>query len=214
MQFRKMSRVAAAAAALLLLTPLPAIAQEGAGISSPSYDFLKAVKDADIGKVNQLINSGPTMVNTRDLSTGETALHIVTRRRDTPWMRYLLERGADPNQRDKDGMTALIIAADQRFVDGARLLIAGRANVNVANRNGETPLIRAVQLRDQSMVRVLIDNGANPDLTDSLAGYSARDYAERDTRAGTIQQILRDAGKPGATPPPAPPAAAPPPPKP
>lgn len=189
---------------------MAATAQEGAGISSPAYDFLKAVKDADIGKVSQLINSGPTMVNTRDLSSGETALHIVTRRRDAPWMRYLLERGADPNLRDKEGVAPLIIAADQRFVDGARLLLAARANVNVANRNGETALIRAVQLRDQSMVRVLIDNGADPNQTDSLAGYSARDYAERDNRGGAIQQLLRDAGKPAAPKP----AAAPPPPPP
>lgn len=195
MPHRKMPRLAAA---LMLLAAPPALAQ---GVNfSQTYNFLKAVKDRDFNKTVEAMNAGPTVINGREDSTGETALHIVTRGRDLPWMNFLLQNGIDPNARDKAGGTPLMTAADQRFLDGAKVLIARGAKVNVANRNGETPLIRAVQLKDSQMVRLLMDNGADPDAQDSLAGYSARDYAERDGRGSQIAQILRAAKKPGAAP--------------
>ena len=47
---------------------------------------------------------------------------------------------------------------------------------------GETALIVAVQQRQPRCVKLLLRSGANPDKTDHAAGYSARDYAKRDTR--------------------------------
>jgi ankyrin repeat protein len=57
---------------------------------------------------------------------------------------------------------------------------------------GETPLIIAVQQRDLQIVRQLLDAGANPDRSDAAAGYSARDYAVRDTRARDILKLIED----------------------
>ena len=51
---------------------------------------------------------------------------------------------------------------------------------------GETPLIVAVQQRQPPIVKLLLAAGADPDKTDSAAGYSARDYAKRDSRAREI----------------------------
>ena len=62
------------------------------------------------------------------------------------------------------------------------------AKVDAANRMGETPLIVAVQQRQLDAVKLLLAKGANPDKTDTAAGYSARDYAKRDTRN---REILR-----------------------
>jgi len=39
-------------------------------------------------------------------------------------------------------------------------------------------------------VRLLVANGANPDKRDSLAGMSARDYAERDARIPGMMEAL------------------------
>jgi hypothetical protein len=41
-----------------------------------------------------------------------------------------------------------------------------------------------------SMVRALLDKGANPKRTDSVAGYSAIDYARRDSRSAAILKLL------------------------
>jgi ankyrin repeat protein len=56
-------------------------------------------------------------------------------------------------------------------------------------------LIVAVQGRHVAMVKVLLELGANPDEADSAAGYSARDYAKRDTRSREILKMI-EAKKP------------------
>ena len=184
------------AAFALTAMPVPAHAQ-----FSDSYTFLKAVRDKDVSKAKSIVSqAGSTTINTRDRETGDTALHIVTKRRDVPWINFLLIEGADVNARDREGNSALILAAGQGFTDGVRTLLARRANVNAVNNQGETALIKAVQLRDIATARVLLDNGANPDITDNVAGLSARDYAERDRRAGAIKRLIDEAktGKPAA----------------
>jgi ankyrin repeat protein len=57
---------------------------------------------------------------------------------------------------------------------------------------GETALIIAVQQRDLPGVRLLLKHGANPDKTDAAAGYSARDYAQRDPRAREILSLINE----------------------
>ena len=182
----------AAALALALLTPMAAQAQ-----FSDSYNFLKAVKDADGQKVTDLIQKpGSTVINSRDVTTGETALHLVINRRDATWIAFLLAKGANPNLTDTNGNTPLMDAVQARFDEGVRLLIANGAQVDKANGSGETPLIRAVQLRDVAMVRLLVSKGANSDRRDSIAGMSARDYAERESRTPGLVEAL-SAGKLG-----------------
>lgn len=178
------------------LAPVPAQAQQ----FSDSYNFLKAVRDRDGTKATEIISKpGSTIINARDRSSGQTALHIVVERRDTSWMGFLLGKGANPNVTDSQGATPLMLATRLRFVDGAQLLLDNGAQVDQANDGGETPLIRAVQLRDLPLIRLLISKGANPNKADTLAGMSARDYAERDGRSQAILQIL-DEAKTGKTP--------------
>lgn len=158
---------------------------------SDAYNFLKAVRERDGAKVTDIISKpGSVLIDTRDLSNGETALHIVTRERDGTWMRFLLARGAKTDVRDARGNTPLLIAAQLSFLEGAQLLVGRRAAVDMANSAGETPLIRAVQNRDAPMVQFLMQSGANPNKADTSAGLSARDYAIRDRRSAAILKIL------------------------
>lgn len=180
---------------MALLVPVPAQAQ-----FSDSYNFLKAVKDKDGQKVTDLIQKpGSTVINSRDVTSGENALHIVIARRDPSWLAFLLAKGANPNLTDNDGNTPLMNAVQGRFEEGVRTLLSYKAQVDKANGSGETPLIRAVQLRDIGLVRILVAQGANPDKRDSIAGMSARDYAQRDNRTPGLSDAL-DAAKPAAKP--------------
>lgn len=169
-----------------LLVPGIALAQ-----FSDSYNFLKAVRERDGAKATDLISKpGSVIIDTRDQTTGETALHIVTRARDINWMRFLLARQAKADGRDRDGNTPLMIAAQIGFVEGAQLLLGRGGAVDTSNSAGETPLIRAVQNRDGPMVQLLMQNGANPNKVDSSAGLSARDYASRDRRSAAVLKII------------------------
>ena len=165
---------------------------------SDSYNFLKAVDDRDGEEASKYLNRpGTVIVNTRDSTSGRGALHIVVERKDPTWLGFLLQKGANPNIQDKEGLTPLMLATQLRFVDGVRVLLLKGADVDDTNKQGETALIRAVQLRDAELVRLLLANGANPDRTDTLAGLSARDYAKRDRRAaGILAEIEKaDANK-------------------
>ena len=144
---------------------------------SEGYEFLKAVKDRDGNKVSSALDKpGSTVVNARDISTGEGALHIVVARRDPTWLRFLLGKGANPNLADKNGVTGLQLAASLGWTDGVEILAGKGAGVDIANSAGETPLIAAVHQRDTEMVRALLKAGANPDRSDN-SGRTARDYA-------------------------------------
>jgi ankyrin repeat protein len=186
--------VAAFAAFCALAAPITAHAQ-----FSDGYNFLKAVKDRDGNKATELMSKpGSTIVNTRDVSSGETALHIVVQRRDNTWLGFLLAKGANPNATDNRGETPLLEAVQLRFVDGVSTLLTYGASVDKPNDNGETALIRAVQMRDLGIVRMLVAQGANPDKRDAIAGMSARDYAERDGRTPGLIDALK-AAKPSTS---------------
>lgn len=188
--------VAVAFAVAIALTTVPAAAQ-----FSDAYNFIKAVRDLDVDKARKLLDApGATVVNTRDPATGEAPIHIVIRRRDVPWLGFLLQANADINARDRDGATPLLLASTARFTEGVRILIAVRARIDLKNNSGETPLIKAVQGRDADTVKLLLDAGANPDLTDSAAGLSARQYAAQDKRGGPIAKLLADARPRAAAP--------------
>lgn len=184
-----------AAALLLTVAAAPAAAQ----FQSKGYKFLQAVKDGKGQEVVDMLDTpGSTIINTKDQTSGEGALHIVVKRGDQVYLRYLLSRGADPNLRDGRGNTPLLLAVQFGQTDLIEALVEGKANPNLGNSGGETPLIRAVQRRDPAMVRVLLAAKANPDQTDSIAGMSARDYAHADDRSPVIAKMIDDVPK-GAT---------------
>lgn len=183
------------AAALTLAAPSPAQFQ------SEGYKFLDAVRGGKNDDVIQMVEKpGSRIVDTRDRTNGEGALHIVVRRSDSAYLTYLLAHGADPNLRDDKGVAPLLLAVELGQEGMIQPLLAAHANPNLGNSGGETPLIRAVQRRDAQMVRELVAGGANPDQRDVIAGLSARDYAQRDQRSPVLAKLLDEApAKPKAS---------------
>ena len=178
--------------AALVLAAAPAAAQQ----QSQSYKFLEAVRKADGNTVTSMLDQpGQTIINTRDVSSGDGALHIVARRGDATYLRFLLARGADVNMRDRQGNTPMMIAVETGNPELVDILAKARANANLGNGGGETPLIRAVQRRDLALVRAVLAAGGNPDQTDNVAGLSARDYATTDARAGAIAKLIDETPK-------------------
>ena len=179
-------------ASLAALSAAPLAAQQ----QSESYKFLQAVKDAKGNEVIDMLDRpGSNLVNSREVTTGEGALHITVKRGDDKYVRYLLQKGADPNLRDRQGNTPLLLAVQLGQRDLIPVLIAGKANPNLGNQSGVTPLIAAVQSRSIDMVRVLLAAKADPDQKDVMAGLSARDYADKDSRSGAIAKLFADTPK-------------------
>lgn len=188
-------RIASTLAALMLAIVALGVAinPAAAQFQSDGYKFLKAVEDRDGQVATDMLNEpGTQVVNTRDITSGETGLHIVAKRRDALWVGFLLQRGADPNIRDKNGVTPLQISVRLGHVEGAEALIKGGAQINVADSQGETPLIAAVHQRDVAMVRKLLAEGADPDRNDN-SGRSARDYLALMTGATLLEREFAEA---------------------
>ena len=182
-----MMRITGLVVAAALLAATPAAAQ-----FSDSYNFLKAVKDRGGGEATELLDKpGTTIVNSRDGDTGESALHIVTRRGDLAWIGFLLGKGANINAKDREGNTPLIIATIARWSEGIALFAKLKADINTQNRLGETALLKAVQGRDSYNAKALLEAGANPDINDS-SGVSARSAANDDPRAASIAKMFKD----------------------
>lgn len=187
--FRKLGAPLWIASAFALALAVPAAAQ----FQSEGYKFLEAVKDRDGDVATDMLNKpGTQVVNTRDITSGDTGLHLVVQRRDVLWIRFLLQRGADPNIRNKKGITPLQLATAMGFTDGVEALIKGGANVNVGDQTGETPLIAAVHQRNPELVRVLLAQGADPDHNDN-SGRSARQYMELMSGNALMKQIFQEA---------------------
>ena len=191
MGFKSVKKLSFAVVALMLGGLAgPAVAQ----FVSAKVDFVKAIHARDGNKVTQLLDRNPPgLVDARD-DEGNTPL-IITIARQDDWAAFLLNKGADANLAGKGGDTPLIAAARVGYMDAIEWLLTAGARVDTANRMGETPLIVAVQQRQALVVKRLLAAGADPDKADSAAGFSARDYAQRDSRSRQILQLI-EAKKP------------------
>lgn len=186
----RLARASVLGVAGILALAAPATAQFSSG-----YRFLEAVRKADGTAVTDALSEpGSTIVNTRDYTTGNTALHIVVQRRDLTWVRFLHERGANVNARNSKGESPLVLATNLGWSEGVEQLVRLGASVNEANSTGETPLIMATHRRDAEMAKVLLKAGADPRRSDN-SGRSALDYAQLDGRSNPVLAAIEAAGK-------------------
>ncbi|XP_055892148.1 ankyrin repeat and KH domain-containing protein mask-1-like [Biomphalaria glabrata] len=79
-------------------------------------------------------------------------------------LKYLLDKGADINQKDCLGLTALHRAAESHKLDFLEVLLKRGAPVNLKSYKGRTPLHQAV--RDANTVRFFLENQANVNADD------------------------------------------------
>jgi ankyrin repeat protein len=171
--------------------PGPAQAQFSEG-----YKFLQAVTKRDDKAVTELLEKGgPSLINTRDQTSLETALHIAARQKNLTYVKFLIGQGANVDMRNSNGETPLVIACNVGFIEGVQYLLAAGARVDESGSTGETPLITAVHNRNVGLMRLLLQAGADPDRADN-SGRTARDYAAQDNKREVLLGEIKASAKP------------------
>jgi ankyrin repeat protein len=121
--------------------------------------LLTAIKANNISEVSRLIENGSSLSvvdNDSDNVLMYAALYA-----SEDCMKLLLEKGANPNAKNKLGETALIWSVQD--IKRVRLLIQYGADVNVVTGQGNTPLLAGcVGSMQSEIIRLLLDKGANP----------------------------------------------------
>jgi len=105
--------------------------------------------------------------------TGATPFLLASKTADLPYMRLLVELGADPLLANKDGCTPLMAAAgigtlapteeagtEPEALAAVEYLLTLKADVNTVDKNGETAMHGAAYKSLPKMVQLLADRGA------------------------------------------------------
>ena len=99
----------------------------------------------------------------------------------------LLQNGADPNIRDREGNTPLVNAAINGNVEFAQLLLSKGAAVNSKNLAGQTALMLACD--EPQTLRLLLDNGAAVNDRDN-DGWTALMFGAKEGRLFKVKALL------------------------
>ena len=96
-----------------------------------------------------------------------TPLMIAVYKKDYDMVKYLLDKGANPNTANNENKTALMIAIANNNFDISKLLIQQGANINTKDEYSYTALMRAAMRGDYEMVKFLLENGADANTKDN-----------------------------------------------
>jgi ankyrin repeat protein len=116
---------------------------------------------------------------------------------DVAAVRSLLERGADPNVAQGDGLTALHLAAQDGKLEIARVLLGAKAAVSARTRiGGYTPLHLAAGGGHTDLVGALLAAGADPSVTTTTSGVTPLHLAAAAVNGEGAVRILLQHGAP------------------
>ncbi|QEL13428.1 ankyrin repeat domain-containing protein [Limnoglobus roseus] len=184
-------------------------------------EFVKQLAKAG-ADVNAKLKGGPSGRG-KIAMTGTTPFLLAAKTADLPFLKLLVELGADPLLTNKDGTTPLMAAAgygtlapdeeagtEAECLAAVEYLLTLKADVNAVDKNGETTMHGAAYKNLPKMVQLLADKGAKVDVWNkkNAAGWTPLLIAEG-FRPGnfkpspeTIDAIHRVMRAAGVTPPP------------
>jgi ankyrin repeat protein len=119
----------------------------------------------------------------------EAPLADAAERKNPAAVRALLEKRANVNAPQADGMTALHWAAYHDDVDSVKLLLAAGADAKAASRYGVTPLSLACTNGNTAVVELLLDSGADANST-LAGGETVLMTASRTGRLDPVKALL------------------------
>jgi ankyrin repeat protein len=119
----------------------------GANINIKDHDG-RTVLSFAAGRVSQETQHSAALLSPRDLHS------------QTLFVKYLLDKGANPNTKGRRHATALHEAIRLRSIRIMKLLVERGADVNAKTQDGTTPLMEVVWSPEITTIKYLLDHGA------------------------------------------------------
>lgn len=160
--------------------------------------LLNAIEEGDLNEVIRLIEADNTLLNPlMDCEASTTPLIMACENSQLDIILYLLEMGADPNQRSGDEHTALIATIEfgknkEIILKILDALIEHGADVNAKDKYSGTPLSRACLSRKShpDLLDFLIEKGADMDVTLGNKGSNLLMYSCEFGRIEAVKFLL------------------------
>ena len=109
-----------------------------------------------------------TLLNYTIDSLDKNCINYNTKTNGRKLIEYLLEQGANPDQRGEFGKTSLHIAACKSNIQALKLFFKYGANPNIKDEMGNTPLHSAIlNYADFDIVKTLVENNAKINILNS-----------------------------------------------
>lgn len=160
----------------------------------PAIELRRVLGASDFAAASALLEKDPSILDASAYGS-ESTLHFWAVENRPDLVRWLLERGADPNRTSETG-SALAAAASLGHVEVCRLLVAAGTDLAFQDGGGETALHKAAQTGQAAVIEVLLDAGAEANARD-VCGETPWDQALPRKARGVRALLGRHGGKPG-----------------
>ncbi|MCV6630970.1 MAG: ankyrin repeat domain-containing protein [Flavobacteriaceae bacterium] len=150
--------------------------------------FFAAIREGLFDTVKKSIEADNSLLHLRD-NRGASPLILASYYNHIDIVQYLIEMGADINEKDAMGNTALMGACFKGYSTTTKLLLELGVDANCTNLAGSTALMFAVLFDQKECVEILIENGADLDVRDHN-GNTAADIA-KDNKLHTLVELLK-----------------------
>ncbi|KAL0961929.1 hypothetical protein UPYG_G00333500 [Umbra pygmaea] len=123
-----------------------------------SIPLLLAVEAGNVGIVKELLGYlSESQLKAQKTGSGDAALHVCCRRKDTEMAKVLIEYGANVDLQNEEGQTPLHIAAGEGDESLLKLFFQSKANPNVTDKMDRSPLHIAAERGHTNVVEVLTE---------------------------------------------------------
>ncbi|MBN2858477.1 MAG: ankyrin repeat domain-containing protein, partial [Candidatus Delongbacteria bacterium] len=123
-------------------------------------DIKTAITNSDLVLVKSMIEGNKDLLESR-IDTYFTPLNYAALEGKTDIVKYLVDKGADINTRDREGSIPLQNAAIKGYFEIVKILVENGSDVNYKDYNDVTPLHFACMSGNLEMIKFLESKGAN-----------------------------------------------------
>ena len=176
----------------LIQKALSLFVTDGSEITSTELEkwklLLSAIKTGHVTTIERILSQGFD-IDSKYSPDGETLLMIAARIDNLVIVRYLLDRGADPNSNDWFDRNSLHLASQSGNVAIIETLLSCGLDIDSKDCSGDTPLIFAAASGKSKAVDYLLDEGADLFAKGKL-GRSCLHAASQSGSVATIETML------------------------